>query len=89
MLIINYADFTTSICQTDDVILDFKLFDIPSTMRRNVEKCAKFGAIAVTVADDPLNGPGIVEAKKAGEEYGIQIIVGDPKTEKIDGKSKD
>lgn len=82
MIKINYADFTNStdianLCKTDHVVFDFKLFDIPATMRRNVKTCAELGGRAVTVANNPLNCDGITEAQKAGEEYGIQIIVGD------------
>ena len=82
--IINYADFTnekdiTNLCKTGEVIFDFKLWDIPTTMRRNVKKCAKLGGYAVTVSDHSLNYEGISVAKEAGKKYGIQIIVGNIK----------
>ena len=82
MVVLNYADFTnkediSDLCRANTVIFDFKLYDIPKTMRRNVKTCANLGANAVTVADDAGNCMGIAEAKKAGDEYGIRIIVGD------------
>ena len=70
---IHYSDFDPLQCK--GAILDFKLYDIPSTMRRNVKRCAELGAAAVTVADHPLNCMGITAAREAGKEYGIQIIV--------------
>ena len=81
MLILNYADFTdyadiSELCKTNAVIFDFKLYDIPATMRRNIKTLAEFGGHAVTIANDPLNYLGITEAKQAGREYGIEIIVG-------------
>ena len=81
MLVLNYSDFTgftdiSELCKTNTVVCDFKLYDIPATMRRNVKSCAEMGASAVTIADHWGNGPGIIEAKKAGKEYGIEIIVG-------------
>ena len=81
MIVINYADFTnvqdiSNLCKTDTVIFDFKLYDIPNTMRRNIKSLAELGGHAVTIADDPLNCTGITEAKQAGKEYGIKIIVG-------------
>ena len=82
MLVLNYSDYYTNmrdisdLCKTDKVVFDFKLFDIPNTMRRNIKTLANLGGHAVTVADDPLNYPGIDEAKRAGKEYGIEIIVG-------------
>lgn len=82
VVVLNYADFTnqediSNLCRTDTVICDFKLYDIPATMRRNVKTCAELGASAVTVSDHAYNRDGIIEAKKAGEEFGIRIIVGD------------
>ena len=81
-VVLNYADFTiipdmTEFCKANTVIFDLKLYDIPHTMRRDIKKCAELGGYAVTVADHPGNYPGMVESKKAGEEYGIKIIVGD------------
>lgn len=80
MRILNYSDVISKdiseICKTEKVILDLKLHDIPNTMRRNVKTCAELGAIAVTVADHPFNIHGIKEAVKAGEEFGINIIIG-------------
>jgi len=80
MLILNYSDITddiADICKEEKVILDLKLWDIESTMVRNVKICAKLGAYAVTVTDHPLNSEGIIAAKQAGKKYGIKIIVGD------------
>ena len=79
--ILNYADFTNkediySLCQSTQVICDFKLYDIPATMRRNVKTCAELGVSAVTVSNHKGNSEGIIEAQKAGKEYGIKIIVG-------------
>ena len=74
---VNYADFHWEPCKSDNVVFDFKLFDIESTMRRNVKRCAELGAYAVTISDDPLNVLGVIAAKRAGEEFGIKIIVGD------------
>ena len=82
MLVLNYSDYYTNmrdisaLCKTNKVVFDFKLYDIPATMRRNIKTLAKLGGHAVTVSDDALNYPGIAEAKQAGKEYGIEIIVG-------------
>ena len=81
MIVINYADFTnlqemSDLCKTDTVVFDFKLYDIPATMRRNIKTLAELGGHAVTVADDPLNYLGIAEAKQAGLDFGIEIIIG-------------
>ena len=81
MIVINYSDFTnapdiSALCKTNKVIFDFKFYDIPSTMRRNIKKCAELGGHAVTIADDPLNCMGIDEALQAGKDFGIEIIVG-------------
>ena len=82
MVILNYADWTDTgiiveLCKTEKVIFDFKLYDIPNTMRRNIKTCAKWGGYAVTIADHPYNDAGIIEARKSGRDYGIKIIVGD------------
>lgn len=82
VVVLTYSDFfdvedIASLCRDNNVVLDFKLYDIPATMRRNIRTCANIGASTVTVADCPLNCPGISEAHKAGNEYGIKIIVGD------------
>ena len=81
-IVLNYADFTnaedvSNLCRANTVVLDFKLYDIPTTMRRNIKTCADLGVSAVTIADDTGNCIGIAEAKKVGKEYGIRIIVGD------------
>ena len=81
MIVLNYADFTSNadisaLCKTNKVVFDFKLYDIPATMRRNIKTLAELGGHAVTIADHPLNCMGITEAKQAGKEYGIEIIVG-------------
>ena len=81
MIVINYADFTNipemfDLCKTDTVVFDFKLYDIPATMRRNIKTLAELGGHAVTISDDALNYPGIAEAKQAGLDFGIEIIVG-------------
>ena len=70
---IGYSDFDPLNCS--GILLDFKLYDIPETMRRNIKTCAKLGAAAVTVADHPLNCDGIEAALEAGMEYGIEIII--------------
>ena len=80
-LVLNYADFTnrqdiSDLCKGNKVVFDLKLWDIPSTMHRNIKQCAELGGHAVTVTDHPLNYQGITEALKAGEKYGIEIIVG-------------
>ena len=41
MIVINYADYTnlqgmSALCKTNKVVFDFKLFDIPNTMRLNI-----------------------------------------------------
>ena len=82
ILILNVSDYPgreglSKICKDNKVILDFKLWDIISTMRRNIKSFADSGCYAVTISDHPLNFQGIEEAKKAGEEYGIKIIIGD------------
>ena len=81
MLVLNYSDFMdrrdiSDLCKKNTVVFDFKLWDIPTTMRRNVKTCAELGGHAVTVADHPLNHDGITEALQAGKKYGIEIIVG-------------
>ena len=81
MIVINYSDFTnlqgmSALCKTNKVVFDFKLFDIPNTMRRNISTLAKIGGHAVTISDDALNYPGIAEAKQAGLDFGIEIIIG-------------
>ena len=80
MKVLNYSDLTdiSKQCESGDVVLDLKLFDIPSTMRRNIKKCAELGAVAVTVAENVLNYEGILVALKSGKEYGIEIIIGTP-----------
>ena len=82
MIVLNYSDWTNhddiaELCKSNTVICDFKLYDIPKTMRRNIKTLAELGVSAVTVADDMLNFLGIAESQKAGKEYGITIIVGD------------
>ena len=82
MQIIKYSDFMeipdiAAFCQSHEVIFDFKLFDIPNTMHRNVKTAAEIGAAAITVADHPYNQAGIAAARAAGDRYGIQIVVGD------------
>ena len=81
MLVLNYSDFMdrrdiSDLCKKNTVVFDFKLWDIPTTMRRNVKTCAELGGHSVTVADHPLNHDGITEALQAGKKYGIEIIVG-------------
>ena len=76
MRVVNYSDFEGAVNKSDNVIFDFKLFDIPSTMRRNIKMCSQLGATAVTIADNPLNQLGIHEALKAGQDYDIGIIIG-------------
>ena len=61
-------------CLTNDVLLDIKMFDIPSTMRRNVKKCAELGAKAVSVADHPLNVMGIEAAEEVGRALGVLVV---------------
>ena len=71
----NYFDFDSENCQGK--ILDFKLFDIPNTIERNIKACSELGAKAVTIADHPLNRQGIERAIECSEKYGIEIIIGD------------
>ena len=80
-VVLTYSDFAeipdiAEFCKANTVIFDFKLYDIPNTMRRNIKKCAELGGYAVTIADHPGNSVGISEANQAGEEYGIKIILG-------------
>ena len=79
-LTINYSNMGSiedlrKLCKENKVIFDFRLYDIPNTMRRNVKQCAKWGGYAVTVAGHPYNRDGVKEAIKTGEEYGIKIIM--------------
>ena len=88
MIVLNYTDFInakdiSNLCKANIVIFDFKLYDIPNTMRRNVKTCAQLGAEAVTVADHPLNHDGITEALQAGKKYGIEIIVGEVNSKEL------
>ena len=84
MVIINYSDYIefanqqeiSDFCKANQVIFDFKLWDIPKTMRRNIKTLAELGGHAVTVTDDPYFQSGVSEAQAAGKEYGIKIIVG-------------
>ena len=46
MIVINYSNYTnlqevSDLCKTDTVVFDFKLYDIPSTMRRNISKSVR------------------------------------------------
>ena len=83
MLVLTYSDYydnmsdMTDLCKNNKVVFDFKLFDIPNTMRRNIRTLAELGGYAVTIADDPYNSMGINEAYRAGEEYGIKTIIGE------------
>lgn len=79
MIKINWSDFTDfesmkSLCQKEKVILDFNLWDIPNTMRRNIKAFAEIGAYAMTVSNHPWNAKEISQVKAWGKEYGIKII---------------